>query len=77
MSKPLGQRRSRLTDLRFSSTRFRSDDAPAARRRLYAKGQEMAALRYGIVAIGVCVAGLVSAGLLLFTLSLLIDLLRR
>lgn len=40
MSKPLGQRRSRLTDLRFSSTRFRSDDAPAARRRLLAEEHE-------------------------------------
>lgn len=33
----------------------------------------MAAIRYAVFAAGVCVAGLASAGLLLFTLSRLVD----
>ena len=37
----------------------------------------MAAMRRGLLVVGICAAGLASAGLLLFTLSLLIDLLRR
>ena len=32
----------------------------------------MSAIRYGLLAVGICVAGLASAGLLLFTLSVLI-----
>ncbi len=36
----------------------------------------MAAIKYAVLAAGVCAAGLASAGLLLFTLSTLIDLLR-
>lgn len=37
----------------------------------------MAAIRYGLLVAGVCLAGLASAGLLLFTLSVLVSLLRQ
>lgn len=36
----------------------------------------MAAIRYAVLAAGMCAAGIASAALLLFTLSLLIDLFR-